>query len=145
MSAFGNLLISEQVQVNSDIFSKRINSCTPTIANIPTLTDTTTVVANTDTVVVNFAAETDTDQEVVINFYNAAYPNSQVYIMYDYSDGSVDSGGVIYKCNLRSVEVATNVFRSLYVISRRMSAGSGKLPAGQVVVKLFGVHNFHLE
>ena len=65
--------------------------------------------------------------------------------MYDYSDGSVDSGGVIYKCNLRSVGVATNVFRSLYVISRRMSAGSGKLPAGQVVVKLFGVHNFHLE
>jgi hypothetical protein len=145
MSSFGNLQISEQLQVETDIYAKRINSCTPTITNITTATDSQTVLATTDTVIVNFAAGTDTAQEVIINYYNAAYPDDIPYIMMDHYDGETSSGGVEYKVNLRSITVAPGVGRSLYVVSRHMTDGSGLLPSGTAIIRLYGIHNYHLS
>ena len=145
MSSFGNLQISEQVQVQSDIYAKRINSCTPTIANIPTATDSQTVVAETDTVIVNFAAGTATAQEVIINYYNAAYPDNIPYIMMDHYDGETSSGGVEYKVSQRLITVAPDTDRSLYVVSRHMTDGSGNLPSGTAIIRLYGIHNYHVS
>lgn len=147
MSSFGNLQISEQVQVQSDIYAKRINSCTPTIVNIPTATDSQTVVAETDTVIVNFAAGTATAQEVIINYYNAAYPYDLPYIMMDHYDGETSSGGVEYKVSQRLINVAppSITARSLYVVSRHMTDGSGDLPSGTAIIRLYGVHNYHVS
>ena len=145
MSSFGTLQISEQVQVQSDIYAKRINSCTPTIVNIPTATDSQTVVAETDRVIVNFAAGTATAQEVIINYYNAAYPDDIPYIMLSHYDGETSSGGVEYKVSQRLTTVAPSTDRSLYVVSRHMTDGSGNLPSGTVIIRLYGIHNYHVS
>ncbi|MHA2404436.1 MAG: hypothetical protein ACXADH_15670 [Candidatus Kariarchaeaceae archaeon] len=145
MSSFGNLQISEQVQVQSDIYAKRINSCTPTIVNIPTATDSQTVVAETDTVIVNFASGTATAQEVIINYYNADYPDNIPYIMMDHYDYESVVGEIEYKVSQRLITVAPGTDRSLYVVSRHMVAGSGNLPSGTAVIRLYGIHNYHVN
>lgn len=132
MSGYGNLMVADQVQMLDNLYAKKINFATPQIVSIPTSTTTQIITPTSDCIIVDFVAGTAVAQEVKVPVI------VDTYSMMDFTDEGT-AGDVIHK---HTFGLGVPGGGKYIIASRANASGSGTLPAGRVVIRLFGVNSY---
>ena len=133
MSGYGNLMVAEQVQMLDNLYAKKINFATPQIVSVSSGTTTQIITPTSDCIIVDFVAGTSVAQEVKVPVI------VDMYSMMDFTDSGT-AGDVNHKHTF-GLDVPGGIGK--YIIASRANAsGSGTLPAGRVVIRLFGVNSY---